>query len=274
LNFPNNPTGLIPSKESLQKLAKYFRENNWIILSDEIYSGLTFKKENFFSFGQILPERTIVLGGISKWAASGGWRLGYAALPPLCLPWMTTINSVISETISCVAAPIQFASVAAFEDSQEMKDFLLISNKVLEFVGNYSAQRFRDMGANVIDPQGAFYIFPDFSQVLTKEIREKHKISTSEDFQNELFDKVGFSVLPGLDFERNGGEMTLRVSFIDFEGDKIMNLLMGKITELKSESDKVSAIQSVLDQDFMKTYGPNIVEGLDKFDEYIKSLSD
>ena len=273
MNFPNNPTGLIPSRESLEDLASYFKENNWIILSDEIYSGLTFKKENFFSFGQILPERTIVLGGISKWAGSGGWRLGFAAVPPLCLPWMTTINSIISETISCVAAPIQFASVAAFEYSQEMEDYLLISNRVLEHVGNYTAQRFRDMGAKCLDPQGAFYVFPNFNDVFTKQIRQKYSLNNSEDFQKALFDSIGFSVLPGMDFERDESEMTLRVSFIDFQGNNIMNLLMKNISTLATEKDKNKVIKDVLDNDFMNTYGPNIVEGLDKFEGYIQSLN-
>jgi aspartate/methionine/tyrosine aminotransferase len=163
--------------------------------------------------------------------------------------------------------------VAAFEDSQEMKDYLLISNKVLEHVGNYTAERFRGMGASCADPHGAFYIFPNFNDVFTKEIRQKYKVKNSEDFQNVLFDEIGFSVLPGMDFERDESEMTLRVSFIDFQGDNIMNLLMEKISKLDSEGEKEKIIESTLNGDFMKTFGPNIVEGLDKFEEYIKSLS-
>lgn len=272
LNFPNNPTGLIPDKEKLLELTKYLKENNWIVISDEIYSGLTYEDKNFYSFSQLLPERTIVTNGISKWGASGGWRLGFAAVPKMCRPWLKVINSIISETTSCVAAPIQFASVAAFEESQEMKDFILISKMVLKKVGLYTAKKFREMGADCWDPEGGFYVFPDFSSVLTPEIRKKSKINTSEEFQSQLFEHVGFSILPGEDFERDSSEMTFRASFIDFEGPTVMNTLMGKFKESQLECDKIKIINEFLNENFMKNYASNIVEGLEKMHCYIKSL--
>jgi aspartate aminotransferase len=272
-NFPQNPTGLIPNKEKLKTLAEYLKTNNWIVISDEIYSGLTFKNEEFFSFSQLLPERTIVTNGISKWGASGGWRLGFAAVPKICKPWLKVINSVISETTSCVAAPIQYAAVAAFEDSEELTNFLLISRKSLERIGMFTAKRFREMGADCWDPQGGFYVFPDFSSVLTKEIREKNGIKTGEEFQTQLFDNVGFSILPGEDFERPQCEMTFRASFIDFDGPKVVETYMPVIAKMKTEKEKLEYLSEVMwKENFLNEFGPNIVEGLNKLEEYFSNL--
>lgn len=199
--------------------------------------------------------------------------MGFAALPKLCRPWMTTINSIISETISCVAAPIQFASTAAFEDSQEMSDFLRISNRTLELFGKFTAKRFREMGAHVFDPQGAFYVFPDFSAVLGKDARQKHGIHCSEDLKEMLFDKIGFSALSGMDFEREDSEMTLRISFVNFDGDEVMNVLMEKIKGVKTDAEKDQILQKELNLSFINTYGPDLVEGLDKFAECLTSLT-
>lgn len=272
MNYPNNPTGLIPDKKTLEPLAKYFRENNWFILSDEIYILNLFNQENFYSLSDLIPERTIVLGGISKWGASGGWRVGFAAVPSFCQSWVPVVNSVISETISCVPAPIQFASVEAFRDSQEIDNFIMVSNSILKKVGLYTADRFRKMGADVWEPQGAFYLFPDFSSVLTPEIREKHGIHSGEDFQNQLFDIVGFAILPGSDFQRDSTEMSIRVSFIDFEGEKYMNFVMGKIEALSCQAEKQKVILEILNNDFWNKFAPNIVEGLDKFEKFINNL--
>lgn len=241
------------------------------MLSDEIYGKLTFDRGDFRSFGQFLPERTIVLGGISKWGASGGWRLGFAALPELCRAWMPTVNSVISETISCVAAPIQLAATAAFEDSAEVSDFLLASNRSLELFGKYTARRFREMGAHVFDPLGAFYVFPDFSALLDDAARERSGVRHSEDFKELLFDRIGFSALSGMDFERPPAELTLRISFVNFDGDGVMKALLPKLAG-KSQSQKRELLDKELDLEFVKAYGPNLVEGLDKFEELLNSM--
>ena len=272
MNFPNNPTGQIPSKEQILSLTQYFKENNWIVLSDEIYTGLTYDDSNYFSLSQYLPEQTIVLGGISKWAGSGGWRVGFAALPKICEPWMKTIKSIISETISCVASPIQFASVPAFEDSQEMRDYKLISQKSLQKIGLFTAKRFREMGAQCLNPKGAFYVFPDFSEIINTSKREKNGIKGSLQFEDKLFEVKGISVLAGDHFERDPEELTVRVAYTEFEGYLIMEELMAIISPVDDIQKKKKLIDAFMQEDFMNKYCPNIVEELHQFEQFIKEL--
>ena len=106
MNNPNNPTGIALTEEESLKMARIVKgKKNSIILADEIYSELQFDGK-FKSFRQYLPEQTVISNGISKWACAGGWRLGYCLFPKSLLYLKKQLESVVSETYSCVSAPI------------------------------------------------------------------------------------------------------------------------------------------------------------------------
>ena len=106
MNNPNNPTGIALTEDENLKLARIVKsKKDSVIVSDEIYNELQFDGK-FKSFRRYLPEQTVITNGISKWACAGGWRLGYALFPKSLLYLKKKLESVVSETYSCVSAPI------------------------------------------------------------------------------------------------------------------------------------------------------------------------
>ena len=111
LNSPNNPSGQVCDK--LEEISEIAKKYNLIILSDEIYSELTFSK-NFKSISSYCPEKTIISTGLSKWCGAGGWRLGYFIIPKKKIELLKSMKVLASETFSSVSSPIQFAAISAF----------------------------------------------------------------------------------------------------------------------------------------------------------------
>ena len=126
LNSPNNPSGQVCNK--LEEISEIAKKYNLIILSDEIYSELTFSK-NFKSISSYCPEKTIISTGLSKWCGAGGWRLGYFIIPDELNNIKNMINVLASETFSAVSAPIQYAAIKAYEN-----DHIFY---IIQFVWNY-----------------------------------------------------------------------------------------------------------------------------------------
>jgi len=132
LNSPNNPSGQIC--ENLEEISEVAKKYNLIILSDEIYSELSFK-ENFRSISSYCPEKTIISTGLSKWCGAGGWRLGYFIVPDSLNILKNSINVLASETFSSVSAPIQYAAITAY--TKNHSKFIDNSRNILKAVGNY-----------------------------------------------------------------------------------------------------------------------------------------
>ena len=112
LNSPNNPSGTIC--KNLKELAKIAKKYNLIVLSDEIYTDLTFCNK-YESISQYYPERTFISGGLSKWCGAGGWRVGFFAVPDKLSELLENIKTLASESYSTVNSPAQFAAVEAYE---------------------------------------------------------------------------------------------------------------------------------------------------------------
>ena len=119
LNSPNNPSGQIC--ENLKEISEITKKYNLVILSDEIYSELSFE-EGFKSISSFCPEKTIISTGLSKWCGAGGWRLGYFIIPESLNHLRDAINVLASETFSSVSAPIQYAAITAY--SNDHSDYI------------------------------------------------------------------------------------------------------------------------------------------------------
>ena len=113
LNSPNNPSGQVC--KNIKEISEIVKKYKIIVLSDEIYSELTFD-ENYDSMSNFCSEQVIVSNGLSKWCGAGGWRLGYFVIPNALSKLKNSMKVLASETFSAVSAPIQFAAISAFNN--------------------------------------------------------------------------------------------------------------------------------------------------------------
>ena len=243
LNSPNNPSGQVC--ENLEEISNVANKNNLIILSDEIYSELTFTK-NYKSISNICPEKTIISTGLSKWCGAGGWRLGYFIVPESLNDIKNMINVLASETFSAVSAPIQYAAIKAYENNHSKYNNK--SRNILKAVGNYVYQNLKSNKILINEPQGGFYLMPEFLN---------SKFKTSSEMCENILKETGVALLPGSDFGFYESKMLARLSFTDFDGEKFMNSI---------EED-----QSI-DFDIIKKLAPKIVEGVDNLKKWSENL--
>ena len=197
LPFPNNPTGAIMEKSDLETIAKIIIEKDLLVMSDEIYSELTYKDKHI-SIASLdgMQERTILINGFSKAYAMTGWRLGYACGPKEIIQQMTKIHQF---AIMCAPTTSQYAAVEALRKGDDA---------VAEMRKSYNQRRrflmnaFKEMGLDCFEPFGAFYVFP-----CIKEFN-----MTSEEFATRLLKEEKVAVVPGTAFG-NCGEGFLRISY-------------------------------------------------------------
>ena len=155
LPFPNNPTGAIMEREDLEAVAEVVRKQDLYVMSDEIYSELTYKGKHV-SIAEFpgMKERTILINGFSKAFAMTGWRLGYACGPEHIIEQMTKIHQF---AIMCAPTTSQYAAVEALRNGDEdVKEMCAAYNQRRK----YLVHAFREMGLECFEPYGAFYIFP------------------------------------------------------------------------------------------------------------------
>ena len=197
LPFPNNPTGSIMTKEDLEPIVALVEKYDLYVLSDEIYSELSYKGEHvsIASFPG-MKERTILINGFSKGFAMTGWRLGYACGPKLIIEQMLKIHQY---AIMCAPTNSQYAAVEALrnceEDVQEMREAYNQRRR-------YLVSALKKMGLQCFEPYGAFYIFPSI----------KEFGMTSEEFATRFLEEEKVAVVPGTAFG-DCGEGFLRISY-------------------------------------------------------------
>jgi len=198
LPFPNNPTGAVMRRKDLEEIAKVVREHNLIVLSDEIYSELTYGEPRHVSFASIdgMKERTIVVNGFSKAFAMTGWRLGYAVGPKEIIGQMTKLHQY-----GIMSAPTmaQYAAIEAMKngdsDIEYMRDQYDMRRRLI-------VDGFNSLGLTCFEPEGAFYVFPCI----------KSTGLSSADFCEKLIYAEHVAVVPGSAFG-GCGEGYLRVSY-------------------------------------------------------------
>ncbi len=254
LNYPNNPTGKTYPEDLLKELAITARKYGVIVLSDEIYGELN-HNGNHVSIAKYYPEGTIISSGLSKWCGAGGWRVGTFAFPDN-LKWIVEAMSIVaSETFTAVSAPIQFASIRAFQFDKDINIYLKHSRRILKALGRYIYKNFNKAGIKVPLPDGAFYFLPNFSN-LKQKLSEKG-ITTSTQLCEKILEDTGVAFLPGNEFGRDEKELTARIAYVDFDG---------KIA-LEAAYDTTKDI----DDNFLRKYCTNTVIAIDKICEWIDS---
>lgn len=197
LPFPNNPTGAIMEREDLEKIAEVIKKHDIYVMSDEIYSELTYKGEHV-SIASIegMQERTILINGFSKAYAMTGWRLGYACGPEAIIKQMTKIHQF---AIMCAPTTSQYAAVEALRNGDDdVKMMRQAYNQRRRFLLN----AFKEMNLECFEPFGAFYVFPCI----------KEFGMTSEEFATRFLEEEKVAAVPGNAFGESG-EGYLRISY-------------------------------------------------------------
>lgn len=196
--YPNNPTGAVMRRNDLEKIAEVIRETDIAVISDEIYSELTYGAERHVSIAEMegMQERTILINGFSKAYSMTGWRLGYFAAPA---PITTQMLKIHQYAIMCSPSVSQYAAITAL---------LECDDEVVRMREEYNARRrfvvkgFNDMGLECFEPEGAFYAFPSI----------KSTGLTSEEFCKRLLNSKKVAIVPG-DAFGDSGEGFVRVSY-------------------------------------------------------------
>ena len=217
LPFPNNPTGAVMEKKDLEAIAEVIEKYDIFVLSDEIYSELTYL-ENHISIASLpgMKERTIVINGFSKSHAMTGWRLGYACGPEVIIKQMLKIHQF---AIMCAPTTSQYAAVAALRDGDEE---VAKMREEYNRRRRYLLHRFKEMGLDCFEPFGAFYIFPCI----------KEFGMTSDEFATELLKAKKVAVVPGTAFG-DSGEGFLRISYAYSLED--LKVALGRLEEFVND---------------------------------------
>jgi len=220
LPYPNNPTGAIMEEDDLRKLKDIIIKNDIYVISDEIYSELSYK-EKHVSIVSLpgMKERTVYINGFSKAYAMTGWRLGYVCAPANICSQMTKLHQFC---IMCAPTTSQYAAIEALKhgagDVEEMREAYNGRRR-------YLMHEFKEMGLKCFEPYGAFYVFPSISEYGM----------SSEEFCTELLKKKKVALVPGTAFGECG-EGFVRISYA-YSIDNLKTAL-GRIREFLEELKK------------------------------------
>ncbi len=255
LNYPNNPTGATYSAAELADLAEVCARRNILVLSDEIYGELDHEGRHV-SLARFYERGTIISSGLSKWCGAGGWRLGVFSMPAAMRALGDAIAAAGSETYSTTSAPIQHAAVRAFQLGDEIEAYLGKARKILRTMTRWCAAELRTGGLTVIEPAGAFYLFPDFGPLVDR--LAAAGIGDDVTLCERLLDEAGVSCLPGTSFGMLAGTFYIRLALVDFDGGKAL----------------AACAEEELDEAFVAAHCAEIHRGVRAISSWARALPD
>ncbi|MBA4718480.1 MAG: pyridoxal phosphate-dependent aminotransferase [Nitrosopumilus sp.] len=261
LNNPHNPTGLLYDKFELEEIAYVCREQNIIIISDEIYAQTTYDFLKFVSMSKIYPEGTFVTNGLSKSHAAGGYRLGYVIFPQYATDLKNQFKKILATEYTAVSTPIQHAAVAGFEISKEIDDYFDVTRKIHHLMGEYTYHALSSIdGVKMTKPDATFYLLADFNAF--RDDLRRSNITTSQKLSESLIVHPYHTAIVGGDslvLERT--DFSARIAYVDYDGAKVyQNYLNNKP---KSSSERI---------EFVKNNAPKIVAGIEMIGKFFEDL--
>ena len=251
INSPGNPCGNSYPDDLVRQISEYARQKGILIISDEIYANITFKGYRHSSFAKHYPEGTFVTGGISKDRSLGGYRLGVCIVPEGQTEFKKAFNTLISETFSCVSAPIQMAAMAAYSTDSEMVNFITNCTKIHNIALNYFYKEI--IKSDYIDctpPMGAFYVYPKY---------KLGKVKNSAEISKILLEKYNVGSLPSNCFGQDPTELNTRLAITDYDG--------AKAYEYYVKNKKLN------EENFINTYCANLVSAANLIKEMVKEYA-
>ena len=261
LNNPNNPTGLLYDRLELEEIADICREQNIVVISDEIYAQTTFNFSKFVSMGKIYPEGTFVTNGLSKSHAAGGYRLGYVVFPQHAVDLKAQFKKILATEYTAVSTPIQHAAVAGFEISKDMDEYFEITRNIHHIMGEYTHSSLLEIeGVKVTKPEATFYLLADFNAFATD--LQKVKINTSQKLSESLMVHPYHTAIVGGDslvLERT--DFSARIAYVDYDGAKVYQ-------SYKKEKPKTHSERT----EFVKNNAPKMVQGIKMIARFFEDI--
>ncbi len=262
INYPNNPTGLTINKDEVKKIARFARNNELMILSDEIYANVTHPSfgEKHHSIALEYPEGTIVTGGMSKDRSMGGWRVGVAILPEGNPHLVQAFKSIGSETYSCVPAPIQYAAIEGYRDNPEIDAHIRDSTQIHDYIGQWVYQKLSKAGFKTPPPEGGFYLFPSLNH--KKNELAEMGIETSLALTNYILHKHHVVLLEGTAFGMPKEDMYFRLAYVDYDGDEVLAAFRKDPDKLKDDPTS-----------FIREHAPYVYKGINSLVRFSSSIA-
>jgi aspartate aminotransferase len=255
VNTPSNPTGSMFERADVEALALWAREEGITIISDEIYAELAHGWREHISPASFYPEGCIVTGGLSKAFSAGGWRLGYAALPPTSegTMAMVALRGLASEIWSSSATPVQEAAIVAYSPDESIEKYVHQSALVHGYLTARLYKTLNDLDLPCPRPAGGFYLYPDFSR--WRSTLAAMGITTGIELVHYLLEEWDIATLPGSAFGEPPESLRLRLSTSllclpvhassPLERETALWELLSKAEELCSESDVTPSIPAL-----------------------------
>ncbi|MBT5855195.1 aminotransferase class I/II-fold pyridoxal phosphate-dependent enzyme [bacterium] len=253
LNSPSNPTGAIYTDQELSDIADVCRKNDVLVLSDEIYAGLSFSGE-CPSISSHYPEGTLVSSGIAKEVGAGGYRLGYLLIPDNLKALQTSYLGIASEMYSSVVCASQEASIAAYTSKAVQIDIRQRA-AFLDHVSQVVFDTLQEAGLLLVKAEGGFYNLVDFSPYA--KALEAKGITTSKDLCALLLKDARVALLHGEPFGVSAAHFSARLAYVDFDGKAV----------LESMVDGMSV------EDAYAKHCGSMNDGLQRLADYFKDLS-
>ena len=257
LNHPNNPTGVVYSKDELEELAEVCRRHQIVVISDEIYALTSFDTENFTSMMRVYPEGTIVTGGLSKDRSCGGYRFGVGIFPKEPGRLFEDAVKIAGSTYSCVSAPIKYAALEGYSGSTEVDGYMRDCSAVNALAGRTMSSLLNGIpGVESTVPEGAFYLYVNFNE--QKDLFSRVGLETCTDFCEDLLHTDHTALLPGSALLLPKDDFSVRCSYVDFTGDKALAAWRNRRPE-----------GAAAERAFVEEHFQHIVKGVQSITRYI-----
>ena len=261
LNNPHNPTGLLYDRLELEEIADVCREQNIVVISDEIYAQTTYNFSKFVSMGKIYPEGTFVTNGLSKSHAAGGYRLGYVVFPQHAVELKIQFKKILATEYTAVSTPIQHAAIAGFEISSDLDEYFEVTRNIHRIMAEYTHHALSCIeGVKTTKPDATFYLLADFNAF--SDDLQRAKINTSQKLSESLIIHPYHTAIVGGDslvLERT--DFSARIAFVDYDGASVYQNYVDKPP--KSSSEKL---------EFVKNNAPKIVAGIETMEKFFINL--
>ena len=253
LNNPHNPTGIVYSKQELEKITEVCRKHNILVIADEIYALDTYDMSKFTSMGLVYPEGCFITNGLSKDRSAGGYRLGSCILPTN--GWETLqkdFKKVAATVYTNVSTPTQYAAIKAYEPNDEIEDYINTTRQIHRIMGHYlSAEWNKVDGIKATRPDGAFYFFADFNE-LKPDLKKKGVVTSNQLGESLLSCPHHLGTVTGDACMLDPDDYGARIAFVDYDGKKAFENY--KQNPPKSSSDEI---------EFVKQNSPMMVKSVD-----------
>jgi len=261
LNNPHNPTGVVYSKQELEKITEVCRKHNILVLSDEIYALDTYDMNNFTSMGLVYPEGSFITNGLSKDRSAGGYRLGSCIMPTDSEKLAQDFKKVAATVYTNVSTPTQYAAITAYEPNEEIEEYINITRQIHRNMGIFLSSAWNNIdGVKTTTPEGAFYFFADFNE-LSSDLKKKG-VATSNELAGSLIScPYHIGVVTGDANMLEPEDYGARIAFVDYNGKQAFDDY--KNNTPKSESEEA---------EFVRKHSPMMVKSIDSLQNWVNFI--